>query len=246
MLFIFAANFSAPWTLPLGSTAPIAPLPPIPSYTTGSLHFVAFHLAFYLQLCFVFSQNRTLPDTLYHCSKSPQYELVLLVTCSLKINKYIGPSFLCACQSTFDMAYEVGASLSIRNVQNLTPLTLAAKLARIEMFFHILNIEREIYWQIGKRTDGKHKVIAVATRHRILYKDSRTLAFENSHQIQNSQQIVNNPALYSGDFRFKFCYFVIFVNPSRTHLPISFTIKHPQILLRFSIMKHMYVKKYVK
>ena len=79
------------------------------------------------------------------------------------------------------MAYEVGASLSIRNVQNLTPLTLAAKLARIEMFFHILNIEREIYWQIGKRTDGKHKVIAVATRHRILYKDSRTLAFENSH-----------------------------------------------------------------
>nr|XP_018900825.1 PREDICTED: uncharacterized protein LOC109032930 [Bemisia tabaci] len=50
---------------------------------------------------------------------------------------------------TFDMAYEVGANISVRNVQNLTPLTLAAKLARIEMFFHILNIEREIYWQIG-------------------------------------------------------------------------------------------------
>jgi hypothetical protein len=48
------------------------------------------------------------------------------------------------------MAYEVGASLAVRNLQNLTPLTLAAKLARIEMFFHILNIEREIYWQIGK------------------------------------------------------------------------------------------------
>ncbi|BES93682.1 nanchung [Nesidiocoris tenuis] len=51
--------------------------------------------------------------------------------------------------STFDMAYEVGGDLSITNVQNLTPLTLAAKLARVEMFFHILNIEREIYWQIG-------------------------------------------------------------------------------------------------
>jgi hypothetical protein len=50
------------------------------------------------------------------------------------------------------MAYEIGASLAVRNVQNLTPLTLAAKLARIEMFFHILNIEREIYWQIGKQT----------------------------------------------------------------------------------------------
>lgn len=48
------------------------------------------------------------------------------------------------------MAYEVGADLSIKNVQNLTPLTLAAKIARIEMFFHILKIEREIYWQIGK------------------------------------------------------------------------------------------------
>jgi len=57
------------------------------------------------------------------------------------------PSLL---QGTFDMAYEVGASLSVRNVLNLTPLTLAAKLARRDMFFHILNIEREIYWQIGK------------------------------------------------------------------------------------------------
>ena len=47
------------------------------------------------------------------------------------------------------MAYEVGAKLAIRNVLNLTALTLAAKLARIDMFFHILNLEREIYWQIG-------------------------------------------------------------------------------------------------
>lgn len=50
----------------------------------------------------------------------------------------------------FDMAYEMGATVSIRNVQNLTPLTLAAKLARIEMFFHVMNIEREIYWQLGE------------------------------------------------------------------------------------------------
>lgn len=47
------------------------------------------------------------------------------------------------------MAYEAGADVEIQNALNLTPLTLAAKLARVEMFFHILNIEREIYWQIG-------------------------------------------------------------------------------------------------
>lgn len=51
---------------------------------------------------------------------------------------------------TFDMGYELGGSIGIRNVQNLTPLTLAAKLARVEMFYHIVNIEREIYWQLGK------------------------------------------------------------------------------------------------
>lgn len=51
--------------------------------------------------------------------------------------------------SMFDIAYETGGSLSIKNNLKLTPLTLAAKLARVEMFFHILNIEREIYWQLG-------------------------------------------------------------------------------------------------
>ncbi|KPJ13765.1 Transient receptor potential cation channel subfamily V member 5 [Papilio machaon] len=65
--------------------------------------------------------------------------------------------------STFDMAYEVGASLSIRNVLNLTPLTLAAKLARIELFVHILNIEREIYWQIGATTCAAYPLGLVDT-----------------------------------------------------------------------------------
>ncbi|XP_073946803.1 transient receptor potential cation channel subfamily V member nanchung [Choristoneura fumiferana] len=65
--------------------------------------------------------------------------------------------------STFDMAYEVGASLQLRNVQNLTPLTLAAKLARTELFFHILNIEREIYWQIGATTCAAYPLGGVDT-----------------------------------------------------------------------------------
>lgn len=61
------------------------------------------------------------------------------------------------------MAYEVGASLAIRNVLNLTPLTLAAKLARIDMFFHILNLEREIYWQIGSITCAAYPLSQIDT-----------------------------------------------------------------------------------
>lgn len=48
------------------------------------------------------------------------------------------------------MCYEVGAQLAFKNILNLTPLTLAAKLARVNMFYHILKLEREIYWQIGE------------------------------------------------------------------------------------------------
>lgn len=57
-------------------------------------------------------------------------------------------------QSMFDTAHELGSLLSIRNRMSLTPLTLAAKLARRDMFFHILKIEREIYWQIGMREEA--------------------------------------------------------------------------------------------
>ena len=49
----------------------------------------------------------------------------------------------------FDMAFELGADTRIINTQGLTPLTLAAFLAHTDIFFHILNIERDIYWQIG-------------------------------------------------------------------------------------------------
>ncbi|XP_058980182.1 transient receptor potential cation channel subfamily V member 5-like [Musca domestica] len=63
----------------------------------------------------------------------------------------------------FDVAYEVGTNIHIRNVQNLTPLTLAAKLARVEMFFHILSIEREIYWQLGSITCAAYPLSKIDT-----------------------------------------------------------------------------------
>ena len=50
----------------------------------------------------------------------------------------------------FDMAVECGAAINIENRQHLTPLTMAAFLARMDMFFHIASIEREIYWQVNK------------------------------------------------------------------------------------------------
>ncbi|XP_050307114.1 transient receptor potential cation channel subfamily V member 1 isoform X2 [Anthonomus grandis grandis] len=63
----------------------------------------------------------------------------------------------------FDMAYEVGASLAIKNVQHLTPLTLAAKLAKQEIFFHILKLERDIYWQIGSITCAAYPLSQIDT-----------------------------------------------------------------------------------
>ncbi|XP_050405682.1 transient receptor potential cation channel subfamily V member 6 [Patella vulgata] len=42
-----------------------------------------------------------------------------------------------------------GADLNIKNKQGLTPLTLAAKLARKEMFESILELERTEFWRFG-------------------------------------------------------------------------------------------------
>ena len=50
----------------------------------------------------------------------------------------------------FDLAVECGGTIATRNNLNLNPLTVAAYLAHKDMFFHIANIEREVYWQIGK------------------------------------------------------------------------------------------------
>jgi len=52
-------------------------------------------------------------------------------------------------QDMFDMCFEAGACVTIENNQKLIPMTLACVLARRDLFFHILNITREIYWQIG-------------------------------------------------------------------------------------------------
>ncbi|XP_074641363.1 transient receptor potential cation channel subfamily V member 5-like [Tubulanus polymorphus] len=49
----------------------------------------------------------------------------------------------------FDVLHSQGARLHIRNRKGLTPLTLAAHLARKEMYEHILELSREIQWVFG-------------------------------------------------------------------------------------------------
>ena len=51
-----------------------------------------------------------------------------------------------------NMAYENGASTLLRNRQGLTPLSLAARFARKDLFFHILAINQSIYWKVGNIT----------------------------------------------------------------------------------------------
>lgn len=45
----------------------------------------------------------------------------------------------------------------------MTPLTLASKLGRVELFFHIMNIEREIYWQLGSTTCAAYPLSQIDT-----------------------------------------------------------------------------------
>ncbi|XP_070539469.1 uncharacterized protein [Ptychodera flava] len=55
-------------------------------------------------------------------------------------------------QDMYDLARERGADPNICNKQGLTPLNLAATLARKEMFDHILEYERDVYWTYGDVT----------------------------------------------------------------------------------------------
>ncbi|KAK3087949.1 hypothetical protein FSP39_012710 [Pinctada imbricata] len=52
----------------------------------------------------------------------------------------------------FDLLLELGARLDIKNRQGLTPLTLAAVLARKSMYEHILEKIRQVMWIYGKVT----------------------------------------------------------------------------------------------
>ncbi|CAG5117325.1 unnamed protein product [Candidula unifasciata] len=63
----------------------------------------------------------------------------------------------------FDLLYSQGGRLDIKNRQNLTPLTMAAKLARKDMFEHILEMVREVYWLYGNVTSAGYPLTDIDT-----------------------------------------------------------------------------------
>ena len=65
----------------------------------------------------------------------------------------------------WNMVVECGAAINIENKAGLTPLTLAAYQARMEMFFHIASVEREVYWQLGNVTCSAYPLEYLDTIH---------------------------------------------------------------------------------
>lgn len=63
---------------------------------------------------------------------------ILLVTLALDVDK--------DGQEMFDFIHSVGGRLHTRNNQNLSPLNLAAMLAKKVMFDHVLQKERDVLW----------------------------------------------------------------------------------------------------
>ncbi|PAV65722.1 hypothetical protein WR25_19679 [Diploscapter pachys] len=63
----------------------------------------------------------------------------------------------------FKLALETGASLRIANKQNLTPLTLAAKLAKKKLFLEILELEGDSVWAYGGASSTAYPLAKIDT-----------------------------------------------------------------------------------
>ncbi|VDK80484.1 unnamed protein product [Anisakis simplex] len=61
------------------------------------------------------------------------------------------------------LAYNTGAKLQIMNNQNLTPLTLAAHLAKKEMFDQILKLESDVVWMYGDASSHAYPLAKIDT-----------------------------------------------------------------------------------
>uniref|UniRef100_A0A915BMB3 ANK_REP_REGION domain-containing protein n=1 Tax=Parascaris univalens TaxID=6257 RepID=A0A915BMB3_PARUN len=61
------------------------------------------------------------------------------------------------------LAYNTGAKLQVMNNQNLTPLTLAAHLAKKEMFEQILKLESDVVWMYGDASSHAYPLAKIDT-----------------------------------------------------------------------------------
>ncbi|XP_022322065.1 transient receptor potential cation channel subfamily V member 5-like isoform X5 [Crassostrea virginica] len=66
-------------------------------------------------------------------------------------------------QDMFNLLVDFGARLDIKNRQGLTPLTLAAKLTRKEMYEHILEKIRQVVWIYGNVTCAGYPLTDIDT-----------------------------------------------------------------------------------
>ncbi|KAL8561177.1 hypothetical protein ACOMHN_029248 [Nucella lapillus] len=63
----------------------------------------------------------------------------------------------------FDLIVDNGGRLDITNRRGLTPLTLAAKLARKDMYEHVLEKERQVLWIFANVTSAGYPLAAIDT-----------------------------------------------------------------------------------
>ncbi|MFH4977998.1 hypothetical protein AB6A40_004707 [Gnathostoma spinigerum] len=61
------------------------------------------------------------------------------------------------------LAYNTGAKLQVMNRQNLTPLTLAAHLAKKDMFNYILKLESDVVWMYGDASSHAYPLAKIDT-----------------------------------------------------------------------------------
>lgn len=61
------------------------------------------------------------------------------------------------------LAYDTGAKLQVMNKQNLTPLTLAAKIAKKKMFEQILQLESTVVWNYGEASSVAYPLAKLDT-----------------------------------------------------------------------------------
>uniref|UniRef100_A0A915Q646 ANK_REP_REGION domain-containing protein n=1 Tax=Setaria digitata TaxID=48799 RepID=A0A915Q646_9BILA len=61
------------------------------------------------------------------------------------------------------LCYDTGANLKIMNKRNLTPLTLAAHLAKKEMFEQILKLEADVIWMYGDASSHAYPLAELDT-----------------------------------------------------------------------------------
>ncbi|CAJ0938885.1 unnamed protein product, partial [Mesorhabditis belari] len=103
------------------------------------------------------------------CMNQPEcYRLLLVKKANPNAQDTNGNTVLhmCVIHENMDMlrlAVQTGASLRITNKQGLTPLTLAAKLAKKKIFIELLDLESDVVWAYGEASQTAYPLADIDT-----------------------------------------------------------------------------------